>query len=117
MLPARFASSRGAAAETATTGGLRTGLIDAEASPEVELAVEERGDDVAVHMRDSCGGISPAELRVIFQPFIRARSDQSGAGLGLSIASQAIQAKGGKIHAQSSASGCDFWFTLPRHPV
>lgn len=81
----------------------------------VTLHVEEHTDEVVVHVRDRCAGLSPEELRVIFEPFKRAHTRKPGSGLGLAIARRAIEAQGGTIHAESSAAtGCHFWFTLPR---
>lgn len=82
---------------------------------EVTLQVEEQGNDVVFHVRDRCSGLSPEELRVIFEPFKRAHARKPGTGLGLAIARRAIEAQGGTIHAESSAAeGCHFWFRLPR---
>ena len=84
----------------------------------VEIRVEQRADDFAIHVRDSCHGISQEELRIVFEPFRRGRSGKSGTGLGLAIAKRAVEAQGGKIEAESSAEagGCHFWITLPKAP-
>lgn len=82
---------------------------------EVRFEVEERAGELVFHVRDQCGGLSPEELRVIFEPFRRIHSGKPGTGLGLAIARRAIEAQGGAIHAESTAeAGCHFWFTLPR---
>jgi signal transduction histidine kinase len=80
----------------------------------VTFSVEDRPEEVQFHVRDQCGGLSPAELRVIFEPFKRAHSAKPGSGLGLAIARRAIETQGGTMHAESQASGCHFWFTLPK---
>ncbi len=37
--------------------------------------------------------------------------------LSLAIARQAVDAQGGRIHAESSgSSGCHFWIELPKRP-
>jgi signal transduction histidine kinase len=65
-------------------------------------------------VHDDCEGLSPEELRVIFEPFHRGHSKKPGSGLGLAIARQAVEAQGGAIHARSSSErGCHFWCTLP----
>jgi len=82
---------------------------------EVTFDVEDHAGEVVFHVRDQCSGLSPAELRVIFEPFKRAHFGKPGTGLGLAIARRAVEAQGGTIHAESSAeAGCHFWFTLPR---
>ena len=81
----------------------------------VELVVELASEAWSVHVRDSGPGLSPEELRTIFEPFRRGHTSKSGTGLGLAIARRAIEAQGGTIHAESpGASGCHFWFTLPQ---
>ena len=84
-------------------------------SGRVELVVEDHEKQVEVHVRDHCPGISPEELRTIFEPFRRGATTKKGTGLGLAIARRAIEAQGGSIHAESGESnGCHFWFTLPK---
>ncbi len=81
----------------------------------VEVTVDERPEEFVVHVRDSCEGISPEELRTIFEPFERGTTGKSGTGLGLAIAKHAVQTQGGSIAAESpEASGCHFWITLPK---
>jgi len=81
----------------------------------VEVSVEDGSDALVIHVRDTGGGISPVELRTIFEPFRRGTTKQSGTGLGLAIASRAIQAQGGTLQAESPGeSGCHFWITLPK---
>jgi len=81
----------------------------------VELSMEELPSDVMIHVRDTCHGISEAELQTIFEPFRRGHTGKPGSGLGLAIARQAVEAQGGTIGAESKGhSGCHFWFTLPR---
>lgn len=83
----------------------------------VELDVEDRADDVVVHVRDSGPGLSHDELRTIFEPFRRGGSatGKAGSGLGLAIARRAIEAQGGSIHVESERGhGSHFWLTLPK---
>jgi signal transduction histidine kinase len=81
----------------------------------VELNVEDRGETFRLHLRDSCAGISPEELRTIFEPFERGHNGKAGTGLGLAIARRAVEAQGGSIHAESSGThGCHFWIDLPK---
>jgi signal transduction histidine kinase len=81
----------------------------------IEFTVEERSDELAFHVRDNCDGLSPEELRVIFEPFKRAHTNKPGTGLGLAIARRAVEAQGGKIYAESASDrGCHFCFTLPK---
>jgi signal transduction histidine kinase len=80
----------------------------------VEITLEGRGAEAVIHVRDSCPGISAAELEKIFEPYERGSSEKPGTGLGLAIARRAISLMGGTIGAESSESrDCHFWLTVP----
>ena len=81
----------------------------------VELKIETNASEVTVHVHDDCDGLSSEELRTVFEPFKRAKSDKAGTGLGLAIARRAVEAQGGRIGAESNGErGCHFWLTLPK---
>jgi signal transduction histidine kinase len=79
----------------------------------IELTVEQGDGAWTVHVRDTCHGLSPEELRTIFEPFRRGSTNKPGTGLGLAIARRAIESQSGTIHAESPGAGCHFWFELP----
>jgi two-component system sensor histidine kinase CpxA len=62
-------------------------------------------DSVVIQVRDSGVGVQDDKLEAIFEPFIRASSDRSGAGLGLAIAKQAVHANRGTIRALNRVEG------------
>jgi signal transduction histidine kinase len=73
---------------------------------------------VEVRVRDIGIGISAEDLPHIFERFYRADKSRSratgGAGLGLTIARQLVEAHGGHIWAESTeGEGSTFVFTLP----
>jgi len=81
----------------------------------VLMEVEDAPAEIVIHVFDECDGLSPEELRTIFEPFKRGHSGKAGTGLGLSIARMAVEAHGKTIHAESTGSkGCHFWFALPK---
>jgi signal transduction histidine kinase len=76
------------------------------------------GGHIQVSICDSGPGLSDLDLRHVFDRFYRAdeaRSGQdTGAGLGLSIAKALIEAHGGRIWAENAPTqGACFTFTLP----
>jgi signal transduction histidine kinase len=81
----------------------------------VAIDAEDAPTEVVVHVYDECDGLSPEELRTVFEPFKRGHSGKAGTGLGLAIARRAVEAHGKTIHAESSGDrGCHFWFALPK---
>src|SRR5579871_12060 len=80
----------------------------------VEVALAVDGSELAVDVRDTCGGLSAEELHTLFEPFKRGHTDKTGTGLGLAIARRAIEAQGGRIEAESPGDGgCHFSIRLP----
>jgi signal transduction histidine kinase len=80
----------------------------------VDVVVEDQSERWSVHVRDTGPGLSPGELRTIFEPCRRGETSKQGTGLGLAIARRAIEAQGGTIHAESTNAGSHFWITLPK---
>jgi signal transduction histidine kinase len=58
-----------------------------------------------IQVKDSGIGVQDDKLDAIFEPFVRASSDRSGAGLGLTIARQAVRANRGTIRALNRVEG------------
>jgi signal transduction histidine kinase len=72
----------------------------------VEVDVLSRPNGIVViQVRDSGVGVQDDKLHAIFEPFVRASSDRSGAGLGLAIAKQAVHANRGTIRALNRVEG------------
>jgi signal transduction histidine kinase len=79
-----------------------------------------RRDDqwIEVGVRDTGSGIAAGDLPYVFERFYRADKSRSratgGAGLGLAIARQLVEAHGGRIWVESTeGEGCTFTLTLP----
>ena len=82
----------------------------------VRVVAAGQGDHVLIQVCDNGPGIPAEELPKIFERFYRGSSarDRLGAGLGLTIARQLVEAQGGHIWAESTpGQGSVFSFTLP----
>jgi signal transduction histidine kinase len=81
------------------------------------LRTREEGDSVRVAITNSGEGIAPEDLPHIFERFYRGEKSRSresgGAGIGLSIVQQIIEAHGGRVGARSEQGETEIWFTLP----
>jgi len=97
---------------------LDNGLTHTGSGGEICIAAHLSDKWVEVSVRDTGTGIAAEDLPYVFERFYRADRSRSratgGAGLGLAIARQVIQAHGGQIEAQSKVGhGTQFTFTLP----
>ena len=85
----------------------------------VAVAVEVRGDVVAVAFRDEGKGMTASEMRRAFDRYYRAKtvleSGKGGFGIGLCTAREFARAMGGDLTvAPNRPRGCVFTLTLPR---
>ena len=97
---------------------LDNGLTHTGPGGEIGIAAHLSGEWVEVSVRDTGAGIAADDLPYVFERFYRADKSRSratgGAGLGLAIARQVIQAHGGQIEVESQVGqGTQFTFTLP----
>lgn len=69
---------------------------------------------VRLKISDSGCGISPENLKHIFEPFFSTKTNQGGTGLGLSITYGLVQELGGRINVESKVNeGTTFIIYLP----
>jgi signal transduction histidine kinase len=86
---------------------------------QIRLRTQASGSEASVEVRDTGNGIDPQALPHIFDRFYqadtaRAGGKKHGAGLGLTIAKEIIQAHGGTISVRSAPGyGSEFTVRLP----
>jgi signal transduction histidine kinase len=81
----------------------------------VTVAAEPDGESVRFSVSDEGPGVPAAYASRVFDRFFRVPGDTaSGAGLGLSIAREVVEAHGGRIGVASDTPGrgASFWFTI-----
>ena len=88
---------------------------------DIEIAVDMNEEEVTLRVRDYGLGIPLAEQERLFERFVRLERDMNsparGAGLGLYISKQLVEAMGGRIWVESTGmpdEGSTFIFTLQR---
>jgi PAS domain S-box-containing protein len=84
----------------------------------VEVRAAPERDSVRFEVRDSGPGIPAEYVPRLFERFFRVPgAPLGGAGLGLYICKELVEAHGGKIGVESDpGQGAIFWFTLPNAP-
>jgi signal transduction histidine kinase len=87
-------------------------------SPVVQIEVTRYNQGVAIHVRDFGSGIPAAEQKDIFRKFVRGSSSKAasekGAGIGLTIVQQIVNAHGGRVTLKSAlGEGSTFSVLLP----
>ncbi|GFE61776.1 cell wall metabolism sensor histidine kinase WalK [Geobacter sp. AOG2] len=89
----------------------------------VTISTSRTADGIKTVVANRCGGIDEKSLPFIFERFFRAERSRSrndgGAGIGLAIVKELIEAHGGHVGAESDTAWTRVWFTLPSpvHPL
>ena len=84
-----------------------------------QVGVEARSgaDGVTVALRNTGPALPQDDLPLLFERFYRAEKsrsrDSGGAGIGLAIVKELVEAHGGAVGAESGEAGTRFWFRLP----
>lgn len=85
---------------------------------EVTLDAYALSDRILIDVKDHCGGLPPGSAERMFLPFTQNGPDQSGLGLGLSIARRSVESSGGVLSVRDEpGTGCVFTVCLPRYAV
>jgi NtrC-family two-component system sensor histidine kinase KinB len=95
---------------------LQNALQHTPAGGTVLVRVTPEGPAVRFAVVDSGPGVPAEHLGRVFDRFFQVPGSQGGAGLGLAIAKEVVQAHGGAIGIAGGAEpggGATFWFTLP----
>jgi two-component system, OmpR family, sensor histidine kinase BaeS len=83
----------------------------------VAISTELETNRIRVIFTNTRDGIVPEHLPFIFERFYRGEQSRSrehgGAGIGLAIVKELVEAHGGQVAAESSPDQIRIWFTLP----
>jgi two-component system sensor histidine kinase BaeS len=83
----------------------------------VRISVERRPEGIKLVFANNGEGIAEEDLPFIFERFYRGEKSRSrelgGAGLGLTIVKELVEAHGGQVGAESTPSETKIWFILP----
>lgn len=83
----------------------------------VRIGTQLRSGEIRVVFSNSGGEIAEKDLPFIFERFFRGEKSRSrkhgGAGIGLAIVKELIEAHGGQVGAEISGGQTHIWFALP----
>ena len=83
----------------------------------IRITIEKSPTLVRLFVTNTGEGITNEDLPFIFERFYRGEKSRSrqhgGAGIGLAIVKELIEAHGGKVSAESSPDETRVWFSLP----
>jgi signal transduction histidine kinase len=83
----------------------------------IVVRVDPRPADVLVSVVNSSFPIPPDDLERVFERFYRVEKSRDpargGAGIGLAIVKQLVEAAGGRVGAESADGQTRVWFTVP----
>lgn len=100
--------------ERVITNGVRNAVQAMGESGLLRIALQRRGNRIAIRIEDTGGGIDPEALPKLFTPFYTTRA--TGTGLGLAYAKKVVEGMGGTIDLKNrtDAAGTVFTVLLPR---
>ena len=97
---------------------LQNALRYTPAGGRVTIHAEQRRTDVLIAVSNTGEGIPAADLPRVFERFYRVDKSRDrasgGAGIGLAIVQQLVEAAGGQVGVESRDGMTRFWFSLPR---
>jgi two-component system sensor histidine kinase BaeS len=83
----------------------------------VTVRAERRPTDLIVSISNTGDGIPSGDLDRVFERFYRVEKSRDrargGAGIGLAVVKQLVEAGGGRVGAESREGLTRFWFSLP----
>jgi signal transduction histidine kinase len=88
---------------------------------ELRIFTEEFAEETRIIFANPCKEIQDEDLLIIFERFYRGEKSRSrdygGAGIGLSVVKDLIEAHKGKVGAKLENDEFQVWFTLPNKPL
>jgi C4-dicarboxylate-specific signal transduction histidine kinase len=81
----------------------------------IQITIKPSNGHVSISVKDTGCGMTPDQLRQIFDPFFSTKGRKQGTGLGLAISHNIIKEHGGKITCKSNVGkGTEMLILLPQ---
>ena len=87
----------------------------------LRIFTEDLAEETRITFANPCEEIAQEDLPLVFERFYRGEKSRSrdygGAGIGLSVVKDLIEAHNGKVGAKLENNEFQLWFTLPNKPL
>ena len=88
------------------------------AGGDIFVSLEDKGEKLRLHVRDTGKGIEKEETDKIFERFFQAKGAASGTGIGLALVKSFVELHHGEVWVESElGKGSDFIVEIPREQV
>jgi len=85
---------------------------------DIFVSLEDEGEKLRLHVRDTGKGIEKEETDKIFERFFQAKGAASGTGIGLALVKSFVELHHGEVWVESElGKGSDFIVEIPREQV
>jgi signal transduction histidine kinase len=99
----------------------QNGVQYTDVNGKLRIFTEEFAEETRIIFANPCKEIQDEDLLIIFERFYRGEKSRSrdygGAGIGLSVVKDLIEAHKGKVGAKLENDEFQVWFTLPNKPL
>jgi len=99
----------------------QNGLQYTPTNGELRIFTEESAEETRITFANPCSEMHAEDLPLIFERFYRGEKSRSrdygGAGIGLAVVKDLVEAHRGKVGAQLENGEFFVWFTLPAKPL
>jgi signal transduction histidine kinase len=89
-------------------------LATKRSAARIDVRARRDGDRILIQVEDNGGGIDPAIIHKIFEPYFTTKEEGKGSGIGLYMSKMIVESNmGGAIVAENVAGGARFTIVLP----
>jgi two-component system sensor histidine kinase BaeS len=99
----------------------QNGVQYSQENGQLRIFTEDFAEETRITFANPCEEIQQEDLPLLFERFYRGEKSRSrdygGAGIGLSVVKDLIEAHKGKVGAKLENNEFQLWFTLPNKPL
>ncbi len=78
----------------------------------IRIKIDETAESIVAYISDNAGGIEPALLEKVFDPYFTTRPQ--GTGIGLYMTKMIVENMNGTVTAENIGNGAQFMLSVPK---